>query len=623
VTVRLWQATFGTDDWVEIGSSQQCESCSNTTLSWNATYECSDIETKKFKFNATDDEGNNYTTSGADYTIDEQFVLEESNVRIEYIFGNETNATLNHPSTIQLRVYDIDNSSYLSSTSASVSINITKQGLGTQNYTLGTNSTNSTGHVIYDITPDSAYSTEKQEWLGFVPASDSCYKYNLSDTFNMTTWTNVPQSDNASVDLITEGWGMQRIFNISIFDTNSTAEIYLWRGSSTSGPWIQMNSSNYTLVGQWQDFNFTQTFDCSLQDTWFWKFNMTNAMNNTNTTAETSANNFTLTQDTILFDYIDGIDSTANRSGTQTNQFSLRVSDLNGSVLPDLMVNFTMTLSPGVWGPVYGNTTNGTGYSQYSFDPGCLPKYEVGDRLWKAYVAESTSTCYIYNTTADLNFTIYGDIILDLQKPDGSINYTQEAIIPFLGSTTDDCGDPLTTTVRFYANYSAASGYNCTDVSPVGANAYTCDLPTTLQTNMGWYNTTMYSNKTYYYDNDTLKDGSSFGRDSLFYLLEMLKLETPVGIPLSNGWGYPDWNFSIIASSGHPTDVYTVSLMLSQTPPPTTTCDGATCLNQTPTECVNCVDSLKYWHRNFSSSEVGTWYYRFDMNGIYSDFDAS
>ncbi|MCK4968109.1 MAG: hypothetical protein KAS12_03555, partial [Candidatus Aenigmarchaeota archaeon] len=80
VTVRLWQAPLGTSDWVEIGSSKQCVTCSNTTLSWNTTYDCSDIETKKFKFNATDTEGNSYTTTGSDYAADDQFVLEESNV---------------------------------------------------------------------------------------------------------------------------------------------------------------------------------------------------------------------------------------------------------------------------------------------------------------------------------------------------------------------------------------------------------------------------------------------------------------------------------------------------------------------------------------------------------------
>ncbi|MCK4968481.1 MAG: hypothetical protein KAS12_05470, partial [Candidatus Aenigmarchaeota archaeon] len=488
---------------------------------------------------------------------------------------------------------------------------------------IGTNTTNTTGYVEYNLLPDATYSTEKQKWLGFVPTSDTCYAYNNSDSFNITTWTNVPQLKDELVDIASEGWGIRRTFNVSIYDQNSTATVYLWRASSLSGPWTQMNSSSYTDINQWQNFSFAQTFDCSLQNTWFWKFNVTNDMGNYNSTQEIASNNFTLTQDTILLEEVYGTDSIANRSGSQNDLFYLRVRDLNGTTLSGLMVNFTMTLSPGVWGPVYGNTTNSSGYSVYNLDPGCSPKYEVGDRLWKAYVAEETSTCYAFNTTSNLNFTVMGDIVLDIQKPDGTLNYTQEDTIPFLGSTTDDCGDPLTTTTRFYANYSAAAGYNCTDVSSVGANAYTCDLPTTLQTNMGWYNTTMYSNKSYHYDNNTLKSGASFGRDSLFYLFEKLKLETPAENPAQNGWGYNDWNFSIVASSGHPTNVYDVSVLLSQTPPPTTTCVGADCMNQTITTCVNCIDSQKYWYRNFSYNEIGTWYYRFDMNGTYSDFDAS
>jgi hypothetical protein len=41
-------------------------------------------------------------------------------------------------------------------------------------------------------------------------------------------------------------------------------------------------------------------------------------------------------------------------------------------------------------------------------------------------------------------------------------------------------------------------------------------------------------------------------------------------------------------------------------------------MNQTPTECLNCINSTVFWYRNFSSSEQGTWYYRYGIGGTYT-----
>jgi hypothetical protein len=624
VTVYLWQRhPVLQPEWQQIGSAQTCSNCLNTVLWWNKTYSCSDVSPVawEFKFNATDTEGNRYETTLTDYVYyasgNSNFFVEKDNVLLEYVEGNEVNATLEQEVPLVLRVYDIDNSSYVSSPSASVSYNLTKEGIGSSYYTLATNTTNATGYVTYYFKPDLSFLTTKQNWLGFIPSSDSCYQYNSSSVFNVTTWTNAPQFANVSVDIITQGWGIGRTFNVSVYDQNLTATVYLWRARSLSGPWILMNSSSYSTPGSWQSFSFYQTFSCEDQGTWYFKFNASNSIGNRNSTPEVATNNFTLTQDIILLEDIVGINSIANRSGNQVDLLGVRVRDLNGTLIPNLMVNFTIQLSPGVWGPVYGNLTNESGYAVFYFNPGCSPKYEVGDRIWKAYVAKETSECYAFNTTQELNLTIMGDIILEFSKPDGSVNYTQEQVIPFLGATTDDCGDALTTTVRFYANQSAIS-YNCTAVTQVGANAYTCDLPTSLQTSMGWYNATMMANRTYHYDNSTV----NFGIPGLLYLFAKLKVEEPTGLPKQQGWGYSNWNFSVKVSSGHPTQVYNTSLLLSKVPPPTAKCDAPTCLNQTPTECLNCINDVKYWYRNFSYTEIGRWYYRYELDGTYSSFDA-
>ena len=109
VNVSLYQLVSST--WVQIGNTKNCTSCSNYTLSWNSSYSCSDVATgsRQFKINATDTEGNTYTTTGTDYVGGSAaFTIEKNNVIIEYVYGNETNATIQAYTNLTLRVYDTD-----------------------------------------------------------------------------------------------------------------------------------------------------------------------------------------------------------------------------------------------------------------------------------------------------------------------------------------------------------------------------------------------------------------------------------------------------------------------------------------------------------------------------------
>ena len=65
------------------------------------------------------------------------------------------------------------------------------------------------------------------------------------------------------------------------------------------------------------------------------------------------------------------------------------------------------------------------------------------------------------------------------------------------------------------------SGYECTNVEQVGANAFTCDWATSVSTPSSWYNASMHTNKTYYYDNYT----RNIGYPGLFLLKPLRKLE--------------------------------------------------------------------------------------------------
>ena len=100
----------------------------------------------------------------------------------------------------------------------------------------------------------------------------------------------------------------------------------------------------------------------------------------------------------------------------------------------------------------------------------------------------------------------------------------------------------------------------------------------------------------------------------LFFLFPVKKLETPAGTPATGGWGRPDWNFSVIASSGDPDITINITLYMGSTVNPTTECAAPTCVNQTSIFCENCIDRVIYWNRTFNSSDIGTWYYQFKMN---------
>ncbi|MCH7515852.1 MAG: hypothetical protein IIB08_01775, partial [Bacteroidetes bacterium] len=109
VTVRLWE-NLGSG-FVEVGN-QTCVSCDNTVLTFDTIYTCAQKGPgKKFKFNATDTEGNSDETTilqSGDYVGDDDtFIIDEDNVRVDFISGNEINATLNTAAKFELRIFNL------------------------------------------------------------------------------------------------------------------------------------------------------------------------------------------------------------------------------------------------------------------------------------------------------------------------------------------------------------------------------------------------------------------------------------------------------------------------------------------------------------------------------------
>jgi hypothetical protein len=344
-------------------------------------------------------------------------------------------------------------------------------------------------------------------------------------------------------------WGFNFTFNVSVRVTNSENDVQVCSYFSKTGsePFRLVGCDVYPApgsgnTGDWR--NFTFEFDAGCEDIGspvFVKFNATNNAGTTNSTSTT----FAITKDIIFFEDIIG-NGTETRRGKTTTLLALRVRDKNNTLITNLPVTFYVTLDGSIFDSGTTNSTNESAYANYYFQAKCSPKYQVGYQKWKAVV--SGHACYFDNSTenfVNLSVLVTGDIILSLQKPDGTTNFTQEQKVPFLGATTDDCNDPLTTNVRFFANKSSQS-FECSPVSQVGANAYTCDWQTNILTPMGWYNASMFANKTFHYDNST----ANLGYPGLFFLNPIKKLENPSAFPTTEGWGYPNWNFSVIASSG-------------------------------------------------------------------------
>ncbi|MCK5642494.1 MAG: hypothetical protein KAJ19_16930, partial [Gammaproteobacteria bacterium] len=132
--------------------------------------------------------------------------------------------------------------------------------------------------------------------------------------------------------------------------------------------------------------------------------------------------------------------------------------------------------------------------------------------------------------------------IIDL--PDGSENYTASDTILLQGYAENYCGEPIvlntSTEVRFNLSNNAQSyDTNCTVIDRVGANVYKCNWNPEQETPYGYYNVSMWSNYTNYYENLTIKE-----YPGTFYLTTSPSLTLANVTPRQDSWSIQH-NFSI------------------------------------------------------------------------------
>ena len=135
----------------------------------------------------------------------------------------------------------------------------------------------------------------------------------------------------------------------------------------------------------------------------------------------------------------------------------------------------------------------------------------MGEQQWKAEVNASELSCYIQNDTSDYlyrNLTVWGDIVLTLDKPDGTENYTSGEGVLHQGFVENDCGESLTvSTSKIWFNLT--NDYwnfkdSCTNITQLGSNVYKCTWDSTNAPS-GWYNVSITSNQDYHYENSTYR----------------------------------------------------------------------------------------------------------------------
>ncbi|MCH8003655.1 MAG: hypothetical protein IH934_03400 [Nanoarchaeota archaeon] len=636
--VSLWRRLAG-QTYQQIDDYKLCHNCSGIDgdyLNWTVSFACSDIGEWEFKFNATDGGPGiyNYSTEASATSIrnecvdvgnDCTFEIGRDAVNLTLISEDPSSASDASGTTFELQAFDIHRGLFNITNTLEIEFNVSKTTL-IDFKNVDANTTNTSGNVRLGFLPDSDFTTGTRKWYGFVDtAVSSCYNYNRSEpdfTVEITTANNDPVASDETVNGVTSGFtgGWGESWNFSVFVRDPEGDDFNVSLEVDAGPggFVELDKKlcNDTIqpCSTSSLFNFSIKFGCFNISSAQYRFRI-----NDNSTNEitTTARSFTIEKNDIEFVNISGNNSIANRLSNQTDLLTVRINDTDNSsyVDADVNVSFFVKLDGTNFDSGEINiTTNATGHASYDFNATCTPsKHLVGSQDWEIRV--TNSICYKDTTSETFNLSIKGDIGLAITTPDGTKNFTQEGTISYLGATEDDCGAALATTVVYHANTTPTSGISCGTITQVGENAFTCDNVTTIVTKKGFYNVTMFASAADHFDNFTQKNISDDTNSGLFFLFPVKKLETPTGTPAAGGWGRPDWNFSTIASSGDPDITINVTFFMEKaTPNPTTECRAPTCVNQTNTTCINCIDFTLYWNRTFTSDEQGQWFFQFKMN---------
>ncbi|MBR9680050.1 MAG: hypothetical protein GOU99_03305, partial [Candidatus Altiarchaeota archaeon] len=458
----------------------------------------------------------------------------------------------------------------------------------------------------------------------------------IVDTFNVNytwCWTAVePIITNNTVDPTPNGWGTNFNFSAAVedqADENDWATLYAWHTSVVDPETLQ--PTNWSFVDKGNATNtsvpylveiFYNNYTCdNITNTMYYKFNATDEDTSGNWTSETGVKIFSIIEDSLsVTNVTPSFNQSINRSVALnfTSKFWDDTRNSTPTYLEDTPYTAFTSVSKYSSNDSFQTYYDGTNTSGYLLKElvnntagWCQNFFYVGQNYWKS--GSLSATCYVdIETGGDLEwnavpFWLMGDLSNSyIGTPDGSQNFTQQQDISFTGTVEDDCDDVKTDTSGFATLYNISQGTSSYLCSPV-SDSFSCSrsLPITAPT--GWYNVKLitYSEGT---ENKKYWNGSNTETNA-FYLNAYRDVFNQSVDPSSAYYTYENWNFSVAAISGD-TVPMDVKLYLKKGSDDFAECSENICLNITPTRCVNCINSTIYWYRNFTDTDVGTWFYK-------------
>ncbi|RLI51608.1 MAG: hypothetical protein DRP09_19080, partial [Candidatus Thorarchaeota archaeon] len=226
-------------------------------------------------------------------------------------------------------------------------------------------------------------------------------------------------------------------------------------------------------------------------------------------------------------------------------------------------------------------------------------KYYLGNHSW---YSKTTGDQYIKdNSSAIRNFTLMGSLTNTITKLIGqnvSREFNTSVIIQ--GYVKDDCGNTSTTATVYFNLTHNSYTHKCTGT--VSGSNYECNWqPLSLGSPLGWYNITMFSNKSIHWDGLTTETYA-------FYYATVPDVNASTTAYPESPWGKSPFNFTSYITD-QDNDTVTIRFWLKK---------GAEQWdNEYTDQQSHTNNNLSYYNRSFICSEptndVGTWYFKVNV----------
>ncbi|MFH1249195.1 MAG: DUF87 domain-containing protein [archaeon] len=488
VSTRFWFTTNG---------ASYDELYSNTTnLSGSSIYSfdpgCSiNATTQRWKAGTYNDvcyENRNFTIPFTQYSFDVY-----GNIR-DYLVSPAANQTYAVGDSVSVRMNATSDCGYGISNLSVIWIQDTNPNNQTGNCSA---TINDEGEGYYNCTWDTSFHVGG--WYDLRMQANKSYYYSNLTVWNDWVYLNntAPTAGNFSVTPTFEGWGKTYSFYSDVYDAqreNVTCKIYV--STNNQSTWAVKNQTILnTLSGNGNAVcNLTvSNFGCSdIGTDNYFKFELSDGTNILNTTINGGPN---ITRDDAYIEYISGNNTLVNRAGINTTLLVARIYDVDRNNLTVSGINGTFWITRDLvnFQTQQITQTNSSGYLNYSFDPGCSPKYEVAKQYWFAGINDA---CYtLMNLSVNYSLNITGDLVSEVayvyndQDPfsppinvtKGEQNVTIDSIIK------DECGtEQEGANVIIYLMNVSGYQYPCDPVEYQGSGIYRC-MENTSYMSAKWY----------------------------------------------------------------------------------------------------------------------------------------